>query len=193
MTETYDYVKDVDAAIAVVPTAVRKENVIVAPLTDSEAERGGLVKITGFMRSRPSKEALRKRSSRAQRANDYHERDFTIKTHDDDREIIRCAASRMIEDRSLAPVLHALLSNPELRSLISDVIKDPALYRAVISVWHNPQYAKIAQALSASPEVVASLRLLAEQPNLVALYRASRVSSRIRRSLANWLLGVRLD
>lgn len=191
MTETYDYVEDVEAVNAVVPTAVQEKNVIVAPLTDSEAEQGGLVKVTGFMRSRASKDALRKRASRAQRAHDYQERDFTIKTHDDDREIIRFAASQMIEDRSLVPLLQAFLTNPELRSLISDVIKDAALHEAIIAVWRNPQYAKIARVLSASPEVVASLRLLAEQPNLVALYRASRASSRIRRSLANWLLGIR--
>jgi hypothetical protein len=65
------------------------------------------------------------------------------------------------------------------------------LCAAVISVWQNPHYAKIAKALSDSPEIVASLRLLAEQPNLMALYSASRASSRIRRSLANWLLGIR--
>jgi len=97
----------------------------------------------------------------------------------------------MIEDRSLHPVLHAFLSDPKLRSLISDMIKDATLYAGVMSVWQNPHYAKIARALSDSPEVVASLRLLAEQPNLMALYRASRASSRIRRSLANWLLGIR--
>jgi hypothetical protein len=143
------------------------------------------------MRARLSNDALRKRSSRAKRADERRERDFTIKTHDDDREIIRCAASQMIENRSLAPILEALLSDPELRSLISDVINNPALYSAIISVWHNPQYAKIAQALSTSPEVVALLRLVAEQPNIVALYRASRATSRIRRSLVNLLLGIR--
>jgi len=163
----------------------------VSPLTDSEAEQGGLVKVTGFMRTKASKGALRKRASRAQRAHDYQERDFTVKAHNDDREIIRCAASRMIKDRSLAPILHAFLSDSKLRSLISDVIKDATLQAAIISVWHNPHYAKIARALSDSPEVVASLRLLAEQPNLIALYRVSRASSRIRRSLANWLLGIR--
>lgn len=186
MTNAYDYVEDAEAAEAPLsPETEIGENVVIGPLTDAEAEMGGLVGIKAFMRS---KEAIRKKKQRDKRADERSERPLTVTVHDDDRETIRLAAARMIEDKAIRPALNAVLTNAEYCKLISAMSEAAELRQAIMSVLRQPKCAKVAHVLSLHPEMFASLRLMMQQPDIITLGKAAWAATGIRGALIRLLL-----
>lgn len=187
MTEQYEYVEDAQTASPLALDSEQGENVVVGPLSDAEAERGGLVKIAAFMRTRQSKDALRKKEERKKLA-EKGQCVLTMTARDKDREILRSAASSMIEDDSVSPAVAEILANAKLRSLLVDMAKNAELHEAVMLVWRNPKYATIARALSARPELLNSLRLILEQPKIVKVGRAVLATSGLRQWIIHRLV-----
>lgn len=187
MTDQYEYVEDAQTASPLAPKSEQGENVVVGPLSDAEAVRGGLVKIAAFMRTKQSKDALRKKAERKKLA-EKGQCVLTMTARDEDREILRSAANSMIEDDSVSPAVAEILANAELRSLLLEMANSAELYEAVMLVWRNPKYATIARALSARPELLNSLRLIVEQPNVLIMGRTVLAISGLRRWLIRLLI-----
>lgn len=191
MTKLYEYLEDAEAAeVPLCAEAGLKENIVVGPLTDDQAEQGGLVSIKAFMRTKRSKAAQKKAAQRAKRAEERQERELTIIVGDSDRDTIKLAASRMMEDKSIRPAVSAVCTNPEYCSLISHMEKDAESREAIKLVCSNPKYAKIARALSLDPKLFASLKLVLEQPNIIRLGKAVLAAKGFRRSLILRLLSI---
>lgn len=190
MTDQYGYVEDAQAASPLAPELGPGENVVVGPLSDTEAERGGLVKIAAFMRTKQSNDALRKKAERKKLA-EKGQCVLTLTARDEDREVLRSAAGSMIEDDNVSPAVAEILANAELRSLLADMANSAELHEAVMLVWRNPKYATIARSLLARPELLNSLRLILEQPNVIGIGQHVLATSGLRRWLIRRLTGRR--
>ncbi len=190
-TTAFEYAEDVCDAIP--PEADVKndnepnKNVIVGPITDTEAAQGGLVKIAGFMRTKQSKDALRKMKERKKLAAEG-QRILTVMARDEDRETLRSAAARMIEDNSIGPAVNAMLANSEACELAVDMRNNAELREAIVGVWRNPKIAKISSALAKSPNTFQSLQIVLDRPDIVRVGSAVLATRGLRRLIIQFLL-----
>jgi hypothetical protein len=113
------------------PEAAPEPNKVVGPLTNEELKVGGLDRIESFVRTDPTKEALRKKRQRKkQKLNGKRQINIVVPDDDRSRTTMRAAAAA-IEDEVGHQAIEVILANSYLHPLIVDVAAQPALREIV--------------------------------------------------------------
>ncbi|MBN9601541.1 MAG: hypothetical protein J0G33_01265 [Afipia felis] len=151
----------------------RDENHVVGPLTDDELQAGGMDRVVAFVRTKRSKEALRKEKHR-KKQQDRGKRQINLSVPDNDRSrtTMRSAAIA-IEDEVTHQAFELLLANERLRPLIVGVAARRELRETIDLIQQRPV---------ASTSLNAA-RLVIDDPDLAALVDRATATSRVREAL----------
>ncbi len=173
-----------DDAASANAEAAPESNKVVGPLTDEELKVGGLGTMQVFVRTDPTKEALRKKRQRKkQQAEGKRQINIVVPDNDRSRTTIRAAATA-IEDEVGHQAIEVILANSDLRPLIVDVAAQPALREIVDLARH-----KDSEQHSATAELLDAAKLVVERPEIVGLMKRAtntvRMQETVESAIAN--------
>lgn len=153
--------------------ASRNENHVVGPLADDELEAGGMDRVVAFIRTKRSKEALRKEKHR-KKQQDGGKRQINLSVPDNDRSrtTIRSAAVA-IEDEVAHQAFELLLANERLRPLIVGVAARSELHETIDLIQQRP----------ATPNALYAARLVITDPAIAELVDRATTSGRVREAM----------
>lgn len=153
--------------------ATQEKNSVVGPLTDEELQVGGMDRVVAFIRTKRSKEALRKEKHR-KKQQDGGKRQINLSVPDDDRSraTVRGAAIA-IEDEVSHQAIELLLTNEDLRALIVGVAARPELHEIVDLIQQRP----------ATPNSLNAARLVITDPAIAELVDRATTTSRVREAI----------
>lgn len=153
-------------------TAQEKNNVV-GPLTDEELQVGGMDRVVAFIRTKRSKEALRKEKQRKkQHANGTRQINLDVPNNDRSRATMRDAAIA-IKDEVSHQALELLLANEDLRALIVGVAARPELHEIVDFIQQRP----------ATPNSLNATRLVITDPAIAELVARTTTTNRVREAI----------
>jgi hypothetical protein len=160
------------------PEAAPESNKVVGPLTDDELKVGGLGPMQVFVRTDPTKEALRKKRQRKkQQAEGKRQINIVVPDNDRSRTTIRAAAAA-IEDEVGHQAIEVILANSDLRPLIVDVAAQPAL-REIVDLARR----KDNEQHSATAELLDAAKLVVERPEIVGLMKRATTTARMQETV----------
>lgn len=111
--------------------AAPKKNQVVGPLTDDELQAGGMDRVVAFIRTKRSKDALRKEKHRKQQeGKGKRQINLAVPNNDRSRATMRGAAIA-IEDEVSHQAIELLLANERLRPLVVGVAARPELHETI--------------------------------------------------------------
>lgn len=149
------------------------ENHVVGPLTDDELEAGGMDRVVAFIRTKRSKEALRKEKHRKkQHDNGTRQINLDVPNNDRSRATMRSAAIA-IHDEVSHQAIELLLANERLRPLIVGVAARSELHETIDFI----------QQRQATANSLHTARLVIGDPNLAALVERANATSRAREAI----------
>lgn len=153
--------------------AAQEKNSVVGPLTDKELLVGGMDRVVAFVRTKRSKDALRKEKHR-KKQQDGGKRQINLSVLDNDRSrtTMRSAATA-IEDEVAHRALELLLANEDLRPLIIGVAARPELREIVDLIQQRPV---TANSLNAA-------RLVITDPAIAELVDRAITTGRVREAI----------
>lgn len=153
--------------------ADQEKNNVVGPLTDEELQVGGMDRVAAFIRTKRSKEALRKEKQRNKQQSSG-KRQINIVVPDDDRSraTMRSAATA-IEDEVTHRALELLLANEDLRALIVGAAARPELREIVDLIQQRP----------ATPNALNAARLVITDPAIAELVDRATTTGRVREAI----------
>jgi hypothetical protein len=158
--------------------ATPDSNKVVGPLTDEELKVGGLGPIQVFVRTDPTKEALRKKRQRKkQQAEGKRQINIVVPDDDRSRATIRAAAAA-IEDEVGHQAIEVILANSDLRPLIVDVAAQPAL-REIVDLARR----KDSEQHSATAGLLDAAKLVVERPEIVGLMKRATTTARMQETV----------
>ncbi len=153
--------------------AAQEQNHVVGPLTDDELQAGGMDRVVAFIRTKRSKDALRKEKQRNKQEGSG-KRQINLVVPDDDRSRASMrGAAIAIEDEVAHRALELLLVNEDLRPLIVGVAARPELREIVDLVHQRPPRAN---SLNAA-------RLVIIDPAIAELVDRATTTSRVREAM----------
>jgi hypothetical protein len=160
------------------PEAAPESNKVVGPLTDAELKVGGLGPVQAFVRTEPTKEALRKKRQRKkQKLNGKRQINIIVPDDDRSRTTMRAAAAA-IEDEVGHQAIEVILANSDLRPLIVDVAAQPAL-REIVDLARSKDDHKP----SAVAELLDAAKLVVERPEIVGLMKRATTTARMQETV----------
>lgn len=153
--------------------AAQEQNHVVGPLTDDELQVGGMDRVVAFVRTKRSKEALRKEKYR-KKQQDGGKRQINLSVPDNDRSrtTMRSAAVA-IEDEVTHRALELLLANEDLRPLIVGAAARPELREIVDLIQQRP----------ATPNALNAARLVITDPAIAELVDRATTTGRVREAI----------
>jgi hypothetical protein len=153
--------------------AAQEQNHVVGPLTDDELQVGGMDRVVAFVRTKRSKEALRKEKHR-KKQQDGGKRQINLSVPDNDRSrtTIRSAAVA-IEDEVAHQAFELLLANEDLRPLIVGAAARPELREIVDLIQQRP----------ATPNALNAARLVITDPAIAELVDRATMTGRVREAM----------
>ncbi|CEG09246.1 MAG: hypothetical protein J0G33_05495 [Afipia felis] len=153
--------------------AAQEKNNVVGPLTDEEMQIGGMDRVVAYIRTKRSKEALRKEKQRKkQHANGTRQINLDVPNNDRSRATMRRAAIA-IKDEVSHQALEVLLANERLRPLIVGLAARPELHEIVDLIQQRP----------ATPNSLNAARLVITDPAIAELVDRATTTSRVREAL----------
>jgi hypothetical protein len=153
--------------------AAQEKNNVVGPLTDEELHVGGMDRVVAFIRTKQSKEALRKEKQRKkQHANGTRQINLGVPNNDRSRATMRGAAIA-IKDEVSHQALELLLANEDWRALIVGVAARPELHEIV----------DLIQQRSATPNSLSAARLVLADPAIAELVDRANTTGRVREAM----------
>lgn len=153
-------------------TAHVKNNVF-GPLTDEELQAGGMDRVVAFIRTKRSKEALRKEKQRKkQHANGTRQINLDVPNNDRSRATMRGAAIA-IKDEVSHQALELLLANEDLRVLIVGVAARLEFHEMVDLIQQRP----------ATPNALNAARLVITDPAIAKLVDKATTTGRVREAM----------
>ena len=153
-------------------TAHEKNNVV-GPLADEELQVGGMDRVVAFIRTKRSKEALRKEKQRKkQHANGTRQISLDVPNNDRSRATMRGAAIA-IKDEVSHQALELLLADERLRPLIVGVAARPELHEIVDLIQQRP----------ATPDALNAARLVITEPAIAELVERVTTTGRVREAM----------
>jgi hypothetical protein len=158
--------------------AAPEANKVIGPLTDEELKVGGLGTMQVFVRTPPTKEALRKKRQRKKQKVEG-KRQINIVVPDDDRSraTMRGAATA-IEDEIGHQAIEVILADSDLCPLIVDVAAQPALREIVDLARRNGN-----EQHSATVELLDAAKLVVERPEIVGLMKRATTTVRMQETV----------
>ena len=151
----------------------QEQNHVVSPLTDSELQAGGMDRVVAFVRTKRSKDALRKEKQR-NKQEDSGKRQINLIVSDNDRSRATMrGAAIAIEDEVAHQAFELLLANERLRPLIVGVAARPELYKTI----------DLIQQRQATINSLNAAKLVIGDPDLAALVERATVTSRVRKAM----------
>jgi hypothetical protein len=158
--------------------AAPESNKVVGPLTDEELKVGGLGPMRVFVRTDPTKEALRKKRQRKkQQAEGKRQINIVVPDDDRSRTTIRAAAAA-IEDEVGHQAIEVILADTGLCPLIVDVAAQPTL-REIVDVARSKDDHKP----SAVAELLDATKLVVERPEIVGLMKRATTTARMQETV----------
>lgn len=153
--------------------AAQEKNSVVGPLTDEELQVGGMDRVVAFIRTKRSKEALRKQKHR-KKQQDGGKRQINLSVPDDDRSRATMrGAAIAIEDEVSHQAIELLLANEDLRPLIVGTAARPEL-REIVDLIQQRQ---------ATPNALNAARLVITDPAIAELVDRATTSGRVREAI----------
>ena len=153
--------------------AAQEKNNVVGPLTDEELQVGGMDRIVAFIRTKRSKEALRKEKQRKkQHANGTRQINLDVPNNDRSRATMRGAAIA-IKDEVSHQAIELLLANEDLRPLIVGAAARPEIREIVDLIQQRP----------ATPNSLNAARLVITDPAIAELVDRATTTSRVREAI----------
>jgi hypothetical protein len=153
--------------------AAEEQNHVVGPLTDDELQAGGMDRVVAFIRTKRSKEALRKEKQRKkQAANGTRQINLDVPNNDRSRATMRGAAIA-IKDEVSHQAIELLLANKRLRPLIVGVAARPELHETI----------DLIQQRQATTSSLNAARHVIDDPGLAALVERATATSRVREAM----------
>lgn len=153
--------------------AAQQQNNVVGPLTDDELRAGGMERAVAYIRTKRSKDALRKEKQRKkQKDNGKRQINLSVPNNDRSRATMRSAAIA-IEDEVAHQAIELLLANERLRPLIVGIAARPELLETIDLIRQRP----------ATTNSLDAARLVISDPNLAALVERATATSRVREAM----------
>lgn len=153
--------------------AAQAQNYVVGPLTDDELQVGGMDRVVAFIRTKRSKEALRKEKQRKkQERSGTRQINLDVPNNNRSRATMRGAAIA-IKDEVAHQALELLLTNEDLRALIVGVAARPELHEIVDLIQQRP----------ATPNALNAARLVITDPAIAELVDRATATGRVREAI----------
>jgi hypothetical protein len=153
--------------------AAEEQNQVAAPLTDDELLAGGMDRVVAFVRTKRSKEALRKERHRKKQT-DSGKRQINIMVPNDDRSRATMrGAAIAIEDEVAHKSIELLLANERLRPLIVGIAARPELHEAIGLIQQRP----------VTTSSLNAAKLVMSDPDIAALLERATATSRVREAM----------
>jgi|GEM_PF-879462 len=153
--------------------AAQEQNYVVGPLTDDELLAGGMDRVVAFVRTKRSKEALRKEKQRKkQHDNGTRQINLDVPNNDRSRATMRGAAIA-IKDEVSHQAIELLLANEDLRPLIVGAAARPEIREIVDLIQQRP----------ATPNSLNAARLVITDPAIAELVDRATTTSRVREAI----------
>lgn len=153
--------------------AAQEQNYVVGLLTDDELQAGGMDRVVAFIRTKRSKEALRKEKHRnKQEANGKRQINLFVPDNDRSRATMRGAATA-IDDEVTHRALELLLANEDLRPLIVGAAAQPEI-REIVGLIQQRQ---------ATTSSLNAAKLIINDPDLAALVERATATGRVREAM----------
>jgi hypothetical protein len=150
--------------------ATQPQNCVVGPLTDDELRAGGMACTVAYVRTKRSKDALRKEKQRNKQQSSG-KRQINLNVPDDDRSRTTMrGAAIAIGDEVAHKAFELLLTNPDLRPLIVGVAARPELREIV----------DLIQERTATTNSLNAAKLVISNPNIAALVEKATATNRMR-------------
>jgi hypothetical protein len=153
--------------------AAQEQNHVVGPLTDDELQIGGMDRVVAFIRTKRSKEALRKEKQRNKQEGDRKRQiNLVVPDNDRSRATMRGAAIA-IDDEVSHQAIELLLANEQLRPLIVGVAARPELHETIDLMQQQP----------VTTNSLNAAKLVIGDPDIAALLERATASSRVREAM----------
>lgn len=153
--------------------AAQKQNHVVGPLTDDELQAGGMDRVVAFIRTKRSKEALRKEKQRKkQEDKGTRQINLDVPNNDRSRATMRGAAIA-IKDEVSHQAIELLLANERLRQLVVGVAARPELHETI----------DLIQQRQTTTNSLNAARLVIDDPDLAALIERAAATGRVREAM----------
>ncbi|MBX9823211.1 MAG: hypothetical protein K2Y19_21640 [Afipia birgiae] len=153
--------------------AAQEQNYVVGPLTDDELLAGGMDRVVAFVRTKRSKEALRKEKQRKkQHDNGTRQINLDVPNNDRSRATMRGAAIA-IKDEVSHQAIELLLANEDLRPLIVGAAARPEI-REIVGLIRQRQ---------ATTNSLNAAKLIINDPDLATLVERAIATGRVREAM----------
>ena len=153
--------------------AAQAQNYVVGPLTDDELQAGGMDRVVAFVRTKRSKEALRKEKQRKkQERSGTRQINLDVPNNDRSRATMRGAAIA-IKDEVSHQAIELLLANEDLRPLIVDAAARPEI-REIVGLIRQRQ---------ATTNSLNAAKLIINDPDLAVLVERATATGRVREAM----------
>lgn len=158
--------------------AAHEPNKVAGPLTDDELKVGGLGPMQVFVRTDPTKAALRKKRQRKkQQAEGKRQINIVLPDDDRSRATVRGAATA-IEDEAAHKAFEAILAKPDIAALVADIAVQAELREIIELARHKND-----QQQSKTTEFLDAAKLIVEHPGVVTLMKRATATSRMRETM----------
>ena len=150
-----------------------ERNNVVGPLTDDDLRVGGMERAVVYIRTKRSKDALRKEKQRnKQESGGKRQINVVVPDNDRSRATMRSAAIA-IKDEVSHQAIELLLANEQLRPLIVSVAARPELHETIDLMQQQP----------VTTNSLNAAKLVIGDPDIAALVERATASSRVREAM----------